>query len=447
MKTLNWIFFFATLVTGITAQGQSTLEAEVPGDNFSLEGALELFKKSASPEEFERMLNSANSKVNNLDLNNDGNTDYIKVIDRNEGNVHAFILQSVISQTESQDVAVIELEKLQDGKATLQITGDADIYGIETIIEPSEEVRVNAGTTTVRNVVNVWTWPSVQYVYGPYYNQWVSPWSYSYYPVWWSPWSPVAFYVYSPWWRPYRPYYSFCYSHRIGYLPRLYNPYRCSSSYVYNNCHGQINQYRSNYNNGRSRYDGNHGHQDGGRHDGYGGRTRSDYYDHRGSDNGRQYASSNGGSHRDGGRDHYNNGQNQYTDRSRGSNDRSFDHRSSSDYRSSRGQSQGNSNFQQGNTSTQRSYRHSQGQRQSSSSFNNGGQQRSSSFGSSSGRSAGSMHSGGGSRSSNFGGGHSGGGSHFGGGGSYGGGGGSHFGGGGGGHSGGGGGHGGRGRH
>lgn len=246
------------LVSGwISVQGQTMLESEVPGDNFSLEGALELFKKSQSPQQFEEMLNSPDSKVNNLDLNNDGDTDYIRVIDRNEGNVHAFILQAIVSSTESQDVAVIELEKKANGEAVLQITGDADVYGVETIIEPTEEVRVNAGTSTARTVVNVWTWPSVQYVYGPSYSVWVSPWSWAYRPFWWSPWRPVAYYVYDPWWRPYRPYYSVCHSHRIGYLPRLYRPYRRTSVIVYNHYHHDIDRYRSRTN-GRDRDDGRH---------------------------------------------------------------------------------------------------------------------------------------------------------------------------------------------
>ena len=87
MKNNSLLLIFLA-VAWVGASAQTTLESEVPGDNFSLEGALELFKKSASPEEFERMLNSPDSKVNNLDLNNDGNTDYVRVIDRNEGNVH-----------------------------------------------------------------------------------------------------------------------------------------------------------------------------------------------------------------------------------------------------------------------------------------------------------------------------------------------------------------------
>ena len=168
MKTqgLHRIITLFFLMSGVIAvNGQS--ESQVPGDNFSLEGALELFKKSASPEEFEKLLNDADSKVNNLDLNGDGYIDYVRVIDRNEGNIHAFILQAVVSETESQDVAVISLEKLADGKAVLQITGDEDVYGVETIIEPTKEVRTYAGTTTSRVVVNVWAWPSVRFsLYG-----------------------------------------------------------------------------------------------------------------------------------------------------------------------------------------------------------------------------------------------------------------------------------------
>lgn len=233
------------LMVGGTALYAQQYQEEVPGDNFSLEGALELFKKSSSPEEFERLLNSADAEVNNLDLNGDGDIDYIRVIDRNKGAVHTFILQAVISQYESQDIAVIALEKLANGKAVLQITGDADIYGIETIIEPTQEVRINAGTSTARSVVNVWSWPSVQYVYGPYYDPWISPWHWSYRPIWWSPWRPIAYIHYYPRWDRYRPYYNICYTPRIRYAHEIYRPYRSTSVVVYNRHHSQITTYRS----------------------------------------------------------------------------------------------------------------------------------------------------------------------------------------------------------
>ena len=229
----------------MTSFGQA-LESEVPGDNFSLEGALELFKKSASPEEFEKLLNSPDSKVNNLDLNGDGYIDYIRVIDRYEGNVHAFILQAVISDRENQDIAVIELEKLANGKAILQIVGDPDIYGVETIIEPTSEVRTYAGTTTTRTVVNVWAWPSVQYVYAPYYTVWVSPWGWYSRPVWWSRWRPIAYVHYYPIWRPYRHYYSYCDTYRVVYAHRnLYHPHRTTSVIVHDRHHSRVEKYRA----------------------------------------------------------------------------------------------------------------------------------------------------------------------------------------------------------
>ena len=246
MKSIGMLLLVASVSGWITSSGQG-MEAEVPGDNFSLEGALELFKKSSSPEEFEKLLNSPDSKVNNLDFNGDGYIDYIRVHDRYEGNVHAFILQAVVSDSEYQDVAVIELEKLANGKAVLQIIGDADVYGIETIIEPTREVRTYAGTTTTRAVVNVWAWPSVQYVYGPYYRGWESPWGWYRRPVWYRTWRPIAYVHYYPVWRPYYHYYVPCHTRRVVYAHRIYSPYRRTSVVYHTRHRDQLSRYRSTY--------------------------------------------------------------------------------------------------------------------------------------------------------------------------------------------------------
>lgn len=227
----------------IAAYGQ--YQQEVPGDNFSLEGALELFKKSESPKQFERMLNDPASHVNNLDLNADGYIDYIRVMDLYEDNVHVFVMQSVISDNESQDIAVITLEKRANGKAVLQITGDEDIFGVETIIEPTENVYTYAGQRSSRVVVNVWAWPIVRYVYNPYYYVYVSPWRWGYRPNWWHPWRPVVYHDYYTYWRPYRRHYSMCYTNRIVYAQSIYRPHRTTSVIVYNHNHNHIVTYRS----------------------------------------------------------------------------------------------------------------------------------------------------------------------------------------------------------
>src|SRR3954465_4372592 len=128
----------------VSAQDQTTDPTEqdstgLPGDNFSLQGALEMFKQSASPEAFEKALNSEENKVNNLDLNGDGNIDYIRVVNNKEDDIQVFVLQAVVSEDESQDIAVISLEKTGDETAVIQIEGDRDIYGEPKIAEPAPE--------------------------------------------------------------------------------------------------------------------------------------------------------------------------------------------------------------------------------------------------------------------------------------------------------------------
>jgi hypothetical protein len=203
-------------------------------------------KKSSSPEEFEQMLNNPETKVNNLDLNGDGYIDYMRVFDIQEANVHAFVIQAVISERERQDIAVITLEKLANGRAIVQITGDEAIYGIETIIEPSREVYLYAGSTTYRETVNVWNWPSVQFIYGPHYNVWVSPWGWGSRPIWWRAWRPIVYHDYYYHWTPYRHIYTYCYAPRVMHIHHVYRTsYRRTSVTVHTRHHRQINRYRS----------------------------------------------------------------------------------------------------------------------------------------------------------------------------------------------------------
>jgi hypothetical protein len=236
---------FMLAALSVTGQQKESDSTGLPGDNFSLSGALELFKGSASPEEFEKKLNAENGKVNNLDLNGDGEIDYIKVIDRSEGDAHAFVLQALVSENESQDVAVIELEKGGDDKAALQIIGDEEIYGNERIVEPKEEVKTHAGTKSSNVTVNVYTWPAVRYVYGPTYRVWVSPSRWHSRPVWWRPWRPVGYHVFHPYHAPYRHRYVVVHTHRTVHAHRIYRPVRTTSVTVRARHQEPVNRYRS----------------------------------------------------------------------------------------------------------------------------------------------------------------------------------------------------------
>lgn len=212
----------------------------LPGDGFSLEGAIELFKKAESLEAFEKMLNTEDNAVNNLDLNEDGEIDYIRVIDNMDKDVHAIVLQVPVSEAESQDVAVIEIEKTGTETATLQIVGDEDIFGTQTIAEPFEEETQQSGKNgpamiqpPVRIVVNVWLWPSVRYMYRPGYVVYVSPWRWRVYPGWWRPWRPHPWRAFHVRVRPYRAHCHVVSVHRVHRAHAVYTPRRTHSTVVH----------------------------------------------------------------------------------------------------------------------------------------------------------------------------------------------------------------------
>ena len=167
------------------------------GDNLDLYAVLDLFLKSKTIEGFEKSLNDTKSKINNLDLDLDGKIDFLKVVTKKEdSNSYTFILQDAVSKTETQDVAVILVNRDKNKKISVQIVGDEDLYGKDYVIEPrtspSSAVTANpayqgsdpvvkdvpASTTTVV----VQSAPIVQYVYSPAYVPYYPPYYYGYHP-------------------------------------------------------------------------------------------------------------------------------------------------------------------------------------------------------------------------------------------------------------------------
>lgn len=265
MKPLSRIF--PILLAGLftmpaLAQQAGQDSTGLPGDHFSLHGALQLFKKAGSPEEFEKMLNTEDNSVNNLDLDGNGEIDYIRVIDKSDKDVHAFVLQVPVSASESQDIAVIELEKTGSESAVVQIVGDEDIFGEEVIVEPGDESEtgfvpadnyfgsnqsgpsVNTEIETRGIVVNVWIWPSVRFVFGPAYRPWASPWRWRHYPGWWRPWRPHPFHVFHPRRIHYHRPFVVVHTHRVGRAHLVYKPFRTSSVTVRSRHSAAVNNYR-----------------------------------------------------------------------------------------------------------------------------------------------------------------------------------------------------------
>ncbi|HEU4716299.1 MAG TPA: hypothetical protein VFU15_00620 [Bacteroidia bacterium] len=213
----------------------------LPGDNLDLYGVLDLYKQAASMEDFEKALNNPDNQVNNLDLNNDGNVDYLRVVDNVDGDAHAIVIQDPVSDNESQDVAAIEIEKKGDGVANLQIVGDEELYGTNYIVEPSEDNNLSSPSDAKFSnfrptvvIVNVWAWPCVRFIYAPAYVVWISPWRWAYYPVWYHPWHPVAWRVHHGWVvRYHHPYYHCVHECRMTHAHQVYYGHRTTSAAVH----------------------------------------------------------------------------------------------------------------------------------------------------------------------------------------------------------------------
>lgn len=231
------------LVASVTAQEMEAteVESEILGDNFSLEAALEMFKTAQSLEEFEAKLNDENNSVNNLDLNEDGLIDYIRVIDHidEDGIGHAIVLQVPVNEDESQDIAVIAIEKIGEEDAVLQIIGDELLYGENYIVEPFDaedeaaEGKGPAADLEFRRIrVNVWGWGLVRFVYRPNYVRYESPWRWNVYPRVWRPWRPVSIAVFRPRVVRYKRPYRVTTTRRVVRAHNIYTPRRRSSTVV-----------------------------------------------------------------------------------------------------------------------------------------------------------------------------------------------------------------------
>jgi hypothetical protein len=141
------------------------------GENLDLMAILEIFSGAENLEDFEKKINEESSEVNNIDLNGDGEVDYLRVVEYAEENTRVIVIQAVIGEDQYQDVASIVLEKDDDGDISLQAIGDEEIYGEEYIVEPADETEIQ--TIVVVNVV-----------YSPGYQPYVSPYRWGVYPAW-----------------------------------------------------------------------------------------------------------------------------------------------------------------------------------------------------------------------------------------------------------------------
>ena len=247
MKKLITTAILTLLITSAAVAGRQDYPEEylgLPGDNLNLYAVMNLFQESETLEAFERNLNDENSRINNLDLNNDGYVDYITVSDYVNGEDHTIVLRSALDRNESQDVAVFTVEKLRNGEIMIQLIGDEALYGRNYIVEPIYAETPNPGykgRTVYRDNVTVVTttyyevaaWPVIRFIYSPRYVIWRSNWYWGYYPVYYRPWRPFFWHHYYGYHYNWYPHYYSYYRHWNQPRWRHYNDYYYRNVRVY----------------------------------------------------------------------------------------------------------------------------------------------------------------------------------------------------------------------
>ena len=182
-KLASLVVVFLLITTLCKAQEKITVEAKSTdiSNNLDLKAVSTAFGESANLEEFEKKLNDYNSQISNLDLNNDGQVDYLRVVEKTENGIHVIEIQAVLGENEFQDVASIIVEKDQNDNPTVQIVGDPYLYGDNYIIEPSYMYT-----------------PSIfSFFWGPDYFAWNSPYYWGYYPGYYHQHRPYGIDVYN----------------------------------------------------------------------------------------------------------------------------------------------------------------------------------------------------------------------------------------------------------
>lgn len=169
-------------MTSINAQDRTTVRANSIdiSDNLDLRAVAHIFGEASNLEDFERRLNDPSNPISNLDLNNDNQVDYLRVIEVVENGTHLIIVQSVLGRDLFQDVATVEVERDRNNNVQVQVVGDVYMYGSNYIYEP-----VYIHRPIIFNTFWVHT-------YRPYYSSWY----WGYYPTYYYAWNPWPIFRY-----------------------------------------------------------------------------------------------------------------------------------------------------------------------------------------------------------------------------------------------------------
>ena len=165
---------FATQMEGQNRTIVNANNSEI-SDNLDLRVVASIFGDSNNLQEFERRLNDPQLQISNLDLNNDNEVDYLRVIESVENRTHVVIIQSVLDRDVYQDVATIEVEKDRYNQVHVQVVGNTYMYGQNYIYEPvyysTPLIYASFWMSNYHPYHSSWSWnfyPSFYYAWNPY---------------------------------------------------------------------------------------------------------------------------------------------------------------------------------------------------------------------------------------------------------------------------------------
>ncbi len=152
-----------------------TATSNLAGQNLDLQAVIALVKQAKNGEDLERLINQPNS-VNNLDLDGDGQVDYIRVEEYQGGNTKNFSLTAQLPSGQVQEVAQIQIEQQPNQQAVVQVQGNQTVYG------PSVYYT---STFPLASVL------FLAWVFSPRPAIFISPYHYGYYPSYYRVYTPV----------------------------------------------------------------------------------------------------------------------------------------------------------------------------------------------------------------------------------------------------------------
>jgi len=119
-------FMFAACDQNPPATNNVTIQSNNAPPGFDVNKLAQLVKTSTDPQTLEKGINNPSNHINNLDLDKDGNVDYLKVVEA-EGN-HLDVIDDV-SNTDSVTVARIKVDPTANNTADLSVRGNPDYVG------------------------------------------------------------------------------------------------------------------------------------------------------------------------------------------------------------------------------------------------------------------------------------------------------------------------------